>query len=239
MHKDRTPKEVLAYAKQRGREAGRPEVRGLRRPVAAQVAPAARVRRGHVRRRTRLRRLEHPRLAQHRQQRHAAGARRAHRVDRSVLRSPDAVADLQHRRSDHARAVQPRPAPDRAEGRELPEAHRHRRHRVLGSRGRVLHPRRRALLDRHERGLLLRRLDRGQVEQRPRRGPEPRLQAALQGRLLPRLADRLAAEHPQRDGAADGGARDRRSRRTTTRWRPPARPRSTCASRRSSTWPTS
>ena len=34
---------------------------------------------------------------------------------------------------------------------------------------------------------------------------------------------------------ADGGARHRRSRRSTTRWRPPARPRSTCASTRSST----
>ena len=33
------------------------------------------------------------------------------------------------------------------------------------------------------------------------KGGEPRLQAALQGRLLPGRPDRLAAGHPRRDGA--------------------------------------
>ena len=39
----------------------------------------------------------------------------------------------------------PRPAPGRQEGREVPRLDRHRRHRVLRARGRVLHLRRRAL----------------------------------------------------------------------------------------------
>ena len=41
--------------------------------------------------------------------------------------------------------VHPRPAAHRPEGRGLPEEHRHRRHQLLGARGRVLHLRRRPL----------------------------------------------------------------------------------------------
>ena len=68
-------------------------------------------------------------------------------------------------------------------------------------------------------GLLPHRLGRGAVEHGPRdrrgerpqrqgrREPEPRLQAALQGRLLPGRADRHPAGHPRRDGARDGEGR--------------------------------
>ena len=50
----------------------------------------------------------------------------------------------------------PRPAPGRQEGREVPRLDRHRRHRVLRPRGRVLHLRRRALRSEAERQLLRR-----------------------------------------------------------------------------------
>ena len=57
--------------------------------------------------------------------------------------------------------------------------------------------------------------DRRPVEPRPRlsrrrHGPEPRLQAAPQGRLLPGAAGRLADGHPQRDDAHDDRVRTRR-----------------------------
>ena len=47
------------------------------------------------------------------------------------------------------------------------------------------------------------RQHRGPVEPRPDREPEPRLQAALQGRLLSRPAGRPTDESPQRDDADD------------------------------------
>ena len=53
----------------------------------------------------------------------------------------------------------------------VPQGHRHRRHRLLRPRGRVLHLRRRPLRPPAERELLPRRLDRGRVEHRPRRRP--------------------------------------------------------------------
>ena len=52
-------------------------------------------------------------------------------------------------------AVLPRPAPGRRQGRGLPEVHRHRRHRFLRSRSRVLHLRQGALREHHA-ALLLR-----------------------------------------------------------------------------------
>ena len=67
--------------------------------------------------------------------------------------------------------------------------HRHRRHRVLRSRGRVLHLRLGALRPEPVLGLLLPRLGRGRVELRPRerarRHPEPRVQAAYKEGYFP------------------------------------------------------
>ena len=50
----------------------------------------------------------------------------------------------------------------------------------------------------------------GRVEPRPRREAEPRLQAAVQGRLLPRSARRSDDGHPQRDDADDDRVRHER-----------------------------
>ena len=74
--------------------------------------------------------------------------------------------------------------------RGLPARHRHRRHRVLRTGGGVLHLRLGAVRHLGERGLLPHRLGRGRVEHRQGRGRrQPRLQAPVQGRLLPGAAD--------------------------------------------------
>ena len=153
--------------------------------------------------------------------------------------APDAVADLQHRRPDHQGAVLARPAQHRAEGRGLPQVHRHRRHDLLRPRGGVLHLRRRPLRNQPASTASTTSTPiEGALEHGPGREAEPRLQAALQGRLLPGSADRSPAGPPHRDGARDGEGRASSSRRSTTRWPPPVRPRSTCGSRRSRRWPT-
>ncbi len=84
---------------------------------------------------------------------------------------------------------------------------RHRRHGVLRPGARVLHLRRHPLRPEPAQRLLLPRFRGGAVEHRPRRASEPRLQAALQGRLLPGPADRQPAGHPRRDGPHDGEGR--------------------------------
>ena len=90
------------------------------------------------------------------------------------------------------------------------------------------------------RGLLPGRLGRGHLELGQRRGPEPRLQdpATRRGTSRSRPMDHfqdLRSEMILDHGAASAS----RSRCSTTRWPPPARPRSTCASTRCSSWPTS
>ena len=108
------------------------------------------------------------------------------RVPRPVPDRQDPGPELLRARPADQGAVQPRPAQHRAQGRELPGLHRHRRHRLLRSRGRVLRVRRRALRDQAEHRLLRDRLRRRRLEHRPGRGRrQPRLQGAVQGRLLP------------------------------------------------------
>ena len=135
------------------------------------------------------------------------------------------VHQLLDPRPVHRRAVQPRPAQHRGQGRGVPRDHRHRRHRVLRPRGGVLHLRRRAVRDQAERRLLLHRLHRGRVEHRPRRGGrQPRLQAPLQGRLLPRAPGRPLRRPARLDGPGLQERRPVRSSARTTRSAPPARP---------------
>ena len=154
----------------------------------------------------------------------------------------DAERELLHPRPDHARGLQPRPAQRGEEGRGLPGQQRHRRHRVLRPRGRVLHLRLDPALDRHQRGLLPHRLGRGLLElrraDRRERRPQPGLQDPGQGRLLPGRALRPL----QRPALDDDDQPDQRrawsSSAVTTRSAPAARPRSTTSSTRCCARPT-
>ena len=103
----------------------------------------------------------------------------------------------------------PRPALRRQEGRGLPHVDRHRRHRLLRARGRVLHLRRRALPPGPALGDVLGRLDRGHLELRQGREPQPRVQAPLQGGLLPGPAHGPLPGPALRDDPRAGAARHR------------------------------
>ena len=134
----------------------------------------------------------------------------------------------------------PRPPLRRPEGRGLPEVDRHRRHRLLRPRGRVLRLRRRALRHQAATELLLRQLDRGPVEHRRRgAGREPLVQAPHQAGLLPGSADGPLPGPALRH--VGGPARRRHRDRAAPprgRLRRPGRDRRE-ASTRCSRWPTS
>ena len=151
----------------------------------------------------------------------------------------DAEPQLFRARPGHARELHPGPPLRGAQGRALPADHGHRRHRLLRSGGGVLHLRRRPFLTGPALGVLPGRLDRGHLELGPRREAQPRLQAPLQGGLLPRPADGPFPGPALGDDPRDGAARESRSRCSTTRWPREARPRSTCASTPCCAWPTS
>ena len=110
-------------------------------------------------------------------------------------------------------AYSPRPALHREEGGGLPQGHRHRRHRVLRARSRVLHLRLRALRPEPVLGLLLPRLDRGRVELRRATeldgSPNLGYKIRVQGGLLPRAADGPVPGPPLRDDAHARAGRHR------------------------------
>ena len=109
-------------------------------------------------------------------------------------RSQDAEPQLLRARPVHPRAVLARPAQCRPQGGELLGQHRHRRHRVLRRRGRVLHLRLGQLRLAHQRLVLRGGRHLGLVEHRraegTRRQPQPWLQSPPQGWLLPRCPRR-------------------------------------------------
>ena len=101
---------------------------------------------------------------------------------------------------------------------------------LLRPGARVLRLRRRAVRPDAALGVLLPRQRRGAVEHRPRREAEPRLQAAVQGRLLPVPADRRAARPPHRDDADDDRVRHDGREPAPRGGRPAGSARSTCGS---------
>ncbi len=122
---------------------------------------------------------------------------------------PDGVADLLGRRPGARRAVRARSAVRCAEGGAVAGLDRDRGRRVLRPGGGVLRVRPHGLRATRAPRLLRDRLLRGVLEHgRGRRRPEPRLQAAPEGGLLPRPAGRLDGESARRDGDHDGVARD-------------------------------
>ena len=157
-----------------------------------------------------------------------------HRVPRSVHRGADARADLQRQGPGDGRGLLARPALHRGQGREVPEVDRHRRHGLLRARSRSSSSSTTSASTRATTTASTTSTPRRLLELRQGREAEPRLQAALQGRLLPGAADGPAAGHPHRDDAHAGAGRHRTSRCTTTRWRRPASAKSTCGSTRCS-----
>ncbi len=95
-----------------------------------------------------VRRLVDPRVRRDPQVGHEADPGPGDRLRRPVPRGQDAQRRVLDRRAAHRRALRARPAPGGGEGRGVAEVDRHRRHRLLRSRGRVLRLRRRALPDR-------------------------------------------------------------------------------------------
>ena len=172
-----------------GRE-GRVRRHQVLRPArrhAAPHRPRDRVRPELHRQRHRVRRLLRPRLPGDQRVRHGAVPGPADRAARPVPQAQDAQHELLRARPDHGRALQPRPAQRRPQGRAVPGLHRRRRHLLLRRRGGVLHLRLGALRYRVVRELPPHRLRRGLVEHRPRGGRrQPRLQGPLQGRATSR-----------------------------------------------------
>ena len=184
----------------------RPLLRPARRDAALQRAGLHR-RRELLHRGPDVRRLLDPRLPGHPRVRHEAPRGHLDGVPRPVPGAQDARHQHVDRRPVHGRAVQPRPPPDRREGRGVPQVDRHRRHRVLRPRGGVLHLRRHPLPHEPVRELLPHRLHRGGVEHGPQGGRrEPRAQDAVQGRVLPRAPGGPLRRPARRDlrGARQG-----------------------------------
>ena len=131
---------------------------------------------------------------------------------------------LRHLQPAQRRDLPQGPASGRQEGREVPRLDRHRRHRVLRPRGRVLHLRRRALRGEAELELLRRRLRGGRLEHRPRRrGRQPRQQDPVQGRLLPGQPGRQARPTCATTSASSSSRPASSSSARTTRSAPAAR----------------
>ena len=184
-------------------------------------------------RRARLRRVEHPGLPADPGERHAADPRPRDGLRRPGPRGPDPEHDLQRARPGDPGAVHPRPAAHRPEGRGLPEEHRHRRHQLLGAGGRVLHLRRRPLRPDRPRAATT-TSTRSRASGTPAAQEGPNLGYKLrhkEGYFPCPPADQFQDLRSRDDPDAREG-RACRSRSTTTRSAPPARPRSTCGSAR-------
>ena len=160
-------------------------------------------------------------------------------VSRSVHRAADAGDDLQHPGPDHARGLLARPAQRRPQGGQLPA-------RAPASPTRATSARRPSSSSSttsastrtpHEGYYHIDSIE-GEWNRGRDERPEPGLQAAPQGRLLPRAAGRPDDGHPQRDDADDDRLRPgRRGPAPRSGHRRPGA-KSTCGSTTWCAWPT-
>ena len=115
IHEDRQRRPEIDQGQ--GRQVRRPALHRSARQVAARDVRHQHDRRGHLRRRHDVRRLLDRRLEGDQRVRHVPDARPGDRDDRSVLRRDHPGHHLRRARADHRRALQPRPARHRQEGR--------------------------------------------------------------------------------------------------------------------------
>ena len=205
------PKDVLAFAKENG--AKMLDLRFMDFPGLWQhfSVPIGQLDEGQLRGRIRIRRLQHPRLAADQRQRHAGDSGSGHGQDGSLHPGSHAVHDLRHRRPDHAYGLLPRSAQHRQEGRGLSQKSPASATRLtMGPEAEFF------IFDdiRYEsdqqRRFLSHRLGRGHLEHRPRRGAEPRLQAAATRKAIsrcrpwtvPRICAREMVLDPARSSAS-------------------------------------
>ena len=189
---------------------GRPQVRRHARELAALFLPHRCLERRNVQGGPRLRRVVDPRLDGHPRVRHARDAGPGIGPPRPVLLASHGQRHRERRRPGHGPGLLERPAPRGAQGGSVPERHRRRRHVLHRAGAGVLHLRRSPLRADAEPRLLPDRLGRGRLEHRPHRGAESRLQAELQGGLLPGEPHRHVPRPARRDGLRDAQGRHRR-----------------------------
>ena len=132
-------------------------------------------------------------------------------------------AGLRRARADHRRALQPRSARHRQEGRGHGQVDGRRRHHLLRPGSRVLRVRRRQVRGRALQHRLQARLDRIPDQLRHRlRGRQPRPPHRHQEGLLPGAAAGLGAGHALAKCSPPWRAWAAWSRSITTKWRPPS-----------------
>ena len=203
--------------------------------------PAAVGRRGLLRRRADVRRLVDPRLPGHPRVGHEADPGPDDGLPRPVPHREDAQHQLLHRRPVHRRALQPRPAQHRRQGRGVPQEHRASptprtsapRPSSTSSTTCASRPSRTPATTTST--PIEGAWNTGRVEEGGNRG----YKTALQGRLLPGPAGRPLRRPARPDVARARRAPASRSSARTTRSAPPVRPRSTTSSTRCCTPPTS
>ena len=172
--------------------------------------------------------------------RHAPRPRSRHRLLRPVHAAQDHRAFVRCEGSRDRRDVRQRPPRRGAPFAGLYGQHRHRRCRLLRSGGRVLHFRQRGLPEPARCGRLPDPLGRGHLRERASlrgRRPQPRSPSPLQGGYFP-LPPVDTFQDLRSDMVVALESVGIPSRCSTTRWAPPARPRSTWCSTRCCPWPT-
>ena len=191
--------------------------------------------RGRLRRRLRVRRFVDPRVPGDPGIRHAPGARPQHRRHRPVPPAQDADPQLLREDPVTGEPYCRDPRHIAKQGRGIPQEHRHRRHRLLRPRGRVLHLRQRRAFGQNPVLRLPTRSIRSkacgtrcveyELDGSPNLGYKPRTRAGY----FPVPPMDHYQDLRSEMAATLEAAGHRPSSCITTRWPPAARPRSTCS----------
>ena len=186
----RTPQDVLKFAKDKGARVL--DLKFVDLPGTWQhfSLPIGALEARLVRRRLRLRRLQHPRLGSINESDMLLIPDPNTAFMDPFMKEPDALADLQHHRSHHQAALRARSALDREEGRGVREEHRRSPPTSTSAPKPSSSSSTTSVSTRSRTRLLLHRLRRKGAGTPAATKSQSRLPAALQGRLLPGSAHR-------------------------------------------------